>query len=250
MQYFGFDRPSFGFKTIGFPADLDPDAEIKALFAGGKQGAFYNPSDLSTLWQDAARTIPVTKHNDPVGFVEDLSGNGNHAMQTVSASRPVYQTDGILHWLYFDGVDDTLLISNIASITQPFSICLSKNEEYKPTVRYVSSSEGSIGRFADNIWSLSWGAGAVSKQLGVNHTAKVILATSKGTESEIQADGIAYNITGGTGGVLRGSLNIFGSLTGSNANGKLYSLLIAQSLTYTDKTNVQKYLAKKSGVTL
>ena len=35
---------------------------------------------------------------------------GNHAIQETAAARPVYRTDGELHWLEFDGVDDTLSV--------------------------------------------------------------------------------------------------------------------------------------------
>ena len=106
MQYFGFDRPSFAFKTYGFGGN--PDAAILALFAGGKQGVWYDPSDKSTLFQDVAGTVPVTKDGDPIGLMKDKSGNGYHATQTVSTARPTYRTNGILHWLKFDGVDDYL----------------------------------------------------------------------------------------------------------------------------------------------
>jgi hypothetical protein len=103
MQYFGFDRPSFGIKTFGFGSSEFSPLE---LFAGGKQGVWYDPSDKSTLFQDVAGTVPVTKDGDPVALMRDKSGNNNHATQTVSTARPVYKTDGILHWLTFDGVDD------------------------------------------------------------------------------------------------------------------------------------------------
>ena len=33
---------------------------------------------------------------------------GNHATQETSAARPIYRTDGTLHWLQFDGVDDVM----------------------------------------------------------------------------------------------------------------------------------------------
>ncbi|MFK3999874.1 hypothetical protein ACI2I3_00805 [Psychrobacter namhaensis] len=69
-------------------------------------GVWYDPSDKSTLFQDAARTIPVTKSGDPVRVMLDKSGNGNHAIAPSSAARPIYRTDGILHWLEPDGVDD------------------------------------------------------------------------------------------------------------------------------------------------
>ncbi len=42
---------------------------------------------------------------------ETVGGPGNHATQSTSAARPIYRTDGVLHWLQFDGVDDGLLFS-------------------------------------------------------------------------------------------------------------------------------------------
>ena len=104
MQYFGFDKPSFGFKTFGFGVLEWLPTE---LFSTGAQGAFYLP-EPENLYQDAAMTVPVTANGDPVGAMMDLSGNGNSAIQTVSASRPTYQTDGILHWLEFNGVNSFL----------------------------------------------------------------------------------------------------------------------------------------------
>lgn len=61
------------------------------LFTKGEQGAWYDPSDLSTLYQDAAGTTPVSADGQPVGRMEDKSGNGNHATQSVAASRPTYR---------------------------------------------------------------------------------------------------------------------------------------------------------------
>lgn len=64
------------------------------LFTGGSVGAWYDPSDISTLFQDSAGTIPVTADGDPVGKILDKSGNGKHLIQGTSASRPVYKIDG------------------------------------------------------------------------------------------------------------------------------------------------------------
>lgn len=86
------------------------------LFSEGQQGAWYDPSDLATLFQDAAGTVPVTADGDPVGLMLDKSGNGNHASQSTTAAKPAYRTDGTLHWLEFDGVDDCLVSSNPYSI--------------------------------------------------------------------------------------------------------------------------------------
>lgn len=59
------------------------------LFANNEVGAWYDPSDFSTLYQDSAGTTPVTAVEQPVGLMLDKSGNGKHATQATSASRPV-----------------------------------------------------------------------------------------------------------------------------------------------------------------
>ena len=80
------------------------------LFSGSENGAWYDIQDMTTLWQDAAGTIPVTADGDPVGRVDDKSGNENHALQSTAASRPLFRTLIGKNWLEFDGVDDNLNI--------------------------------------------------------------------------------------------------------------------------------------------
>jgi hypothetical protein len=43
------------------------------LFASSEQGAWYDPSDLSTLFQDSLGTTPVTTAGQPVGLMLDKS---------------------------------------------------------------------------------------------------------------------------------------------------------------------------------
>jgi hypothetical protein len=59
------------------------------LFAAGEQGFWYDPSDLTTLFQDAAGTTPVTAVEQPVRLMRDKSGRGNHATASADARRPV-----------------------------------------------------------------------------------------------------------------------------------------------------------------
>ena len=49
------------------------DQQIQRLFSNGEQGFFYDPNDLTTLYQDAAGTIPVTAAGQPVGLMLDKS---------------------------------------------------------------------------------------------------------------------------------------------------------------------------------
>lgn len=69
---------------------------MRKLFSNNEQGFFYDPSDLSTMFQDAAGTIPVTAAGQPVGLILDKSGRNNHARQTTSASRPIFEQKPIL----------------------------------------------------------------------------------------------------------------------------------------------------------
>lgn len=86
-----------------------------ALFAAGEQGAWYDPSDLSTMFQDSAGTTPVTAVDQPVGRINDKSGRGNHATQATATKRPMLKDDGTgKKYLLFDGVDDAMSTSTIA----------------------------------------------------------------------------------------------------------------------------------------
>ena len=86
----------------------------RALFGRGEQGAWYDPSDLSTLFQDSAGTTPVTAVGQPVGRMLDKSGRGNHATQSTAASRPTLQIDANgRYYLACDGTDDGMVTASI-----------------------------------------------------------------------------------------------------------------------------------------
>lgn len=57
-------------KTLG---GVTFDQYIRKLFANNEQGLFYDPNDLSTMYQDAAGTVPVTAVWQPVGLILDKS---------------------------------------------------------------------------------------------------------------------------------------------------------------------------------
>lgn len=88
---------------------------IKSLFANNEQGFVYDPNDLSTMFQDAAGTVPVTGAGQPVGLILDKSGRNNHARQTNSAMRPILRQNVVTgaYYLEFDGVDDFLATNSI-----------------------------------------------------------------------------------------------------------------------------------------
>jgi len=99
---------------------------IRSLFSAGEQGAIYIPKPIvngtQALFQDSAGTVPVTADGDPVGRMLDQSGNGNHATQSVSGARPVYRTDGVLHWLQGNGTTTFMTGINLLTLTQYWTV--------------------------------------------------------------------------------------------------------------------------------
>jgi hypothetical protein len=74
-------------------------------------GACYDPSDLTSMFQDTAGTVPAVV-NSSVARINDKSGNGNHLLQATAANQPILKSSGsgaaTLYWLEFDGVNDVL----------------------------------------------------------------------------------------------------------------------------------------------
>ena len=88
---------------------------IRSMFANSEQGVAYDPNDLSTMWQDQAKLLPVTGEGQPVWHILDKSGNNNHAFATSSATRPILRKNATTgaYYLVFDGSDDFLVTSSI-----------------------------------------------------------------------------------------------------------------------------------------
>lgn len=61
------------FVGLGVRTQLLYTSSPAALFAAGEVGAWYDPSDLSTMFQDSAGTTPVTTVGQPVGLRLDKS---------------------------------------------------------------------------------------------------------------------------------------------------------------------------------
>ena len=74
-----------------------------ALFQSGEEGAWYDPSDLTTLYQDSIGTTPVTAAGQPVGLMLDKSKGGlqaelvdtfNDAASWVAYGNNIVEQDG------------------------------------------------------------------------------------------------------------------------------------------------------------
>jgi hypothetical protein len=68
----------------------DP-GEPSRLFSNGESGAWFDPNDLSTMFQDAAGLVPVTGIGQPIRLWRDKSGNGNNVTAASDAQRPTLE---------------------------------------------------------------------------------------------------------------------------------------------------------------
>lgn len=137
------------FSQIFKPVIADVKWTPLSLFYNGEQGAWYDPSDLSTLFQDSAGTTPVTTVGQSVGKMLDKSGRGNHALQATAAQKPTYQVDGSgFAYLLFDGVDDNMATNTITPNTDSVQVFAGVRKLGNLTGVIIESSDVGLGNVA------------------------------------------------------------------------------------------------------
>jgi hypothetical protein len=238
------------------------------LFPVGTIGAWYDPSDLTTLFQDSAGTIPVTADGDPVGLMQDKSGNGYNATQTVSGSRPIYRTNGTLSWLEGNGsyfMDHTVPTPGLNEFLHVFAYEAVGTSSMAPSLNWGSGINSTYpGMTAQNRAN---SAPTYAPQMlvhdGTNSANRLVGTTfSQGSrvDSWIRAgtvmwrDGLSRNC--GSMSVLLNPPNnvrrLMCNYTFANANilnGKYYGTIYVQGATTTQQRQIaQYYLKAKSGI--
>jgi hypothetical protein len=264
-------RRGFGFHDRHSPFRFNP----ATLFAGGVQGAWYDPSDITTLFQDAAGTTPVTAAGQPVGLIQDKSGNGYHATQT-GTLRPTFQQSDGLSFLAFDGSNDgldsaSINLSNTGKLTcwagvrklsdaalgfvAEFSVSLSGNNgvfwlingdgSVGPGPNWQFASKGTVNRFATSPGNY---ASPISNVLtgAADITAPFARLRVNGTQ--------VANTTAGQGTGNFGNYPLYIGRRSSGAfpfNGNLYGLIVLGAAASDWQVYVtEQWMAGKTGVTI
>ena len=173
---------------------------------------------------------------------------GNHASQPLAASRPTYRTDGVLHWLSFDGVDDKLDV-NVAAANS-YDISLSFNYLDIPTGsrRLVTYNGGSLiltSATNGNFNLISVDDGRLEDTDRRNQGMKVITVYTSNNESKyIGQSGEVINLPTGLARTVN-RLTI-----GSNATFDVHGFIFKDSSQfYMDRSKqLHSYMQRKSGV--
>lgn len=252
---------------------------VQKLFSNGEQGFFYDPNVLSTMFQDAAGTVPVTAVGQPVGLIRDKSGRNNHARQTNSASRPILRKNAVTgaNYLEFDGTDDFLQTNNI-DFTGTDKVSLFTGVRKLSDVAAgclvetgAGGNSGTISVFAPisaagNYFFRVYGASGNDSLTATTFNAPItnVLSCSFDNSLEGALNTVKPRIDGSTP-----SLSVmFDTSTTSNYgnyplyigrrggttlpfNGHIYSLIgVGKLVSDTETVAIEKELAKRTGVTL
>ena len=234
--------------------------DVLGLFANGEIGVWYDPSDLTTLFQDTAGTIPVTAAGQTVALMLDKSGNALHATQATAAKRPVYQTDGTYHWLATDGVDDFMVAAYGVTFSE-----LTRAVAYRANgADFIADdnndvNEGSLYAIADGDLRFTIAGGGASNLIiasggwtwGINSVAVASISAAKemkltGSGNDATPLTAASALTGLSGITVGGAAGGIIPL-----NGRIYGVVdINRVVTADERASVASYLAAQSGVIL
>jgi len=251
-----------------------------SLFASGEAGDWFDPSDLSKMWQDTAGTTPITADSQTVARIDGQRGLVS-LRQATALNRPQYKTSAGLHWLQFDGSDD-FLISNASLDLTGYG----KAQVFAGVRKLVDTAEQEIvehGRagtdpltFTFASTSSSGGGYRAAVRDAVNEAIEIWGGYAPPVTNVVYAGldyagaTIALQLTGRINGVdnaggqagVRSTGTAFGNYSlyigarngGGNAfNGNVYSLIIRAASSITDTQliqNAEAYVASKAGVTL
>jgi hypothetical protein len=235
----------------------------------GNYPKLWSPSELITaLWYDGDDTGTITLNGSTVSQWNDKSGNLRNVSQATATSQPTYLTNGLngKPVLTFDGGDS--LANNIDSFyTSDISFFTVARTTSTTTLQSVISKNGASNRewyfgvdatnkifqITNDIGSSSSGDRKASStgNAGTNYG---IWATSKsGTNVTVSLDGTTNSVTLASGTVFNGTSGIQignGGATTSPFNGGMAEIVvIASSVSDTDRQKLEGYLAHKWGLT-
>lgn len=254
--------------VTGVGVGLSLDAQVRALF-GTSQGVMYDLSDASSVFVDSAGTTAISA-GQGMGRVLDKSGRGNHATQSTTASKAIWQPG----YAGFDGVDDFLVTPSInftgtdkmtvvAGVTKLSDAAAGMIAELSAATAnpgmFMLVSHDVVGRewssAARGSTPMTYSLGAWDATPAPDTAVIAITHDIAGDLSRLRRNGVVGN--DGTGDKGTGNFGNYPLYIGRRGgvsvpfNGRIYRLLIiGRTLTAGELALAERWAAQPTGVTL
>lgn len=233
--------------------------------------AWYDFSDLTTLFQNTIGTTPVASSGDPIHRINDKSGNGHYLLSDGTAGHgPIYTTGSGLAWGAFNGSTQYLssATSGSVSITDGSgqhsagaAVLFSNNTGTQSAVdadlvnrvsQLLRNSTGTSQTIAFSSGGTPFTDSGPSITSG---SAQVMVEVTDTSATEVFVNGTGNGSTAVTGPMQTGVATItLGAHAGTPdqwMTGNIYAaVLVNRNLTPTERANLTTYLGNKCGLSL
>jgi len=234
--------------------------------------SWFDLSDLSTMFQDSAGTIPVTASGQPVGRINDKSGNGFDLQQATATARPQFQIVGGVYSIVGDGVDDALFGTLASELLPPWEFWIAAQMDTNGGINTglfgvaPSSSGGSTGVRTGGLFQRSDGsirqlAAAIRVGGNANNSTSISGLPVIGEPFILRgASGVSPDsLMVESGELNNSSVPVYGAANGTNAQRIFQASAGGQPrafqcvstsapLSAQDAANLAAYLASKAGI--
>lgn len=241
------------------------------LFTTSEPGIAYDLTDKTKLYQDSTRTTLVSANGDPIGSVTDLSGNGKHASQATTASKPLFQG-----YADFDGVDDSWATAaidftgtNKATVVVSATKTADRNQvlvELGPNTNITAGSfvlhfpaDATPVNLVANRGAVALSGGIYSLPAGITAavlTARYDLSLASYLSATARVNGAEITETPNAspdpgGGTFRNDVLTIGRRTSAAFTGRIYRMIvIGRTLTAAELSRAEAWCAAPAGVVL
>jgi hypothetical protein len=226
--------------------------------------AWYDFTDVATLWQNTGLTTPITADGQTIKGVSDKSPNANHL--TEATNGPTYKT-AIINGksiARFDGTNDVLAKDPLStSLTQPYTVFLVGKAVNSASALlndpWMDGKTGSRGHAVmtnsgnNGKWGSFYGGSVSDSTVNDDDSTHVFQATASGATSVLRIDGGADTVSGDPGTNTLTCLTVASNV---NAGGSAFAeidlahlALYTGDLTNTDKDALGEYFAAAMGTT-
>jgi|WetSurMetagenome_2_1015567.scaffolds.fasta_scaffold00947_29 hypothetical protein len=231
--------------------------------------SWYDPSDYSTMWQDAAKTTPVTAAGQSVCAINDKSGGGNHLTQSTTGNCPALTLDGSSR-PYLACSGSKLLVGSTTSIVQ--------NASFIFAGAAIQSSAGGM------IWSAQTPAGGELIEVSYSNNGTGYELSGRritgdsfsmvevgSTDTTIQSYIAVHDYSGATTTLYKNGTAIVGPTSSQTAgltanstspasslcgwsgggytiNANVYQVVVGQVLSTSDRGSLDTFLKSKVGL--